>query len=262
MSLMWSELRLRRTSLIVWTVAVALLVLMIVAVYPSIRDSPELDSIYSELSPAAQQLLGGSDLTSPVGYLSTQLFAFFLPAVLLVYVLGRSAATMAGEEEDRTLDLLLAQPLARWRAYLQKASAVAIGLLLLCLASLVPLLAFNSAVRFDLPVTDLTAVVAQMGLFCLALGMWAQTLSAATGRRIVGLSATVGYLVLSYLVYGLSTSIAWMAHLRPLSLWRWYVGNDPLQNGFGAAECLVMVATTMVAVALGIWLFDRRNLHA
>lgn len=262
MGLLWSELRLRRLSLIIWAVAVGLLVMMIVAVYPSVRDSPGLDAIYADLSPAAQALLGGSDLTSPAGYLNTQLFAFFLPAVLLVYVLGRSAATMAGEEEDRTLDLLLAQPLARWNAYLQKAAAVSVGLLILCLATLLPLLAFNSAVQFDLQVANLTAIVLQMGLFCLALGMWTQALSAATGRKVVGLGAVTGYVVVSYLVYGLSTSISWLEPLRPLSLWRWYLGNDPLQTGFGLTECVVLAGTTAVGIAVGLWFFERRDLHA
>ena len=262
MSLLWSELRLKRLSLVVWTVSVALLILMLIAVYPSVRDSPGLDAIYGDLSPAAQALLGGSDLTSPAGYLNTQLFAFFLPAVLLVYVLGRSAATMAGEEEDRTLDLLLAQPLARWNAYVQKAAAVAVGLLVLCLATLIPLLALDSAVQFDLPAANVSAIVIQMGLFCLALGMWTQALSAATGRKVVGLGAVTGYVVLSYLVYGLSASISWLEPLRPLSLWRWYLGNDPLQNGFGIAECLVLAGTTAVGIAVGLWFFNRRDLHA
>ena len=262
MSLILSELRLRRASLIVWTVSIALLVLMIVGVYPSIRDNTSLNAIYGDISQSAQQLLGGSDLTSPVGYLSTQLFAFFLPAVILVFVLGRCAATIAGEEEDRTLDLLLAQPLARPAAYLEKAAAIAIGLLVVTLSVVIPLLAFNSAVKFDLPVADVSAVVVQMYLFCLALGVWTQAICAAFGRRGVGLGIVVGYIVVSYLVYGLSASIPLLMHLRPLSLWRWFLGNDPLQNGFGAAECLVLVVTIAVGLGAGVWLFGRRNLHA
>jgi ABC-2 type transport system permease protein len=261
-SLLWSELRLRRGALAVWAVAIALLILMIGAVYPSIRDNPELDSIYGSLSPSAQQLLGGSDLTSPAGYLSTQVFAFFLPAVILVFALTRAASTLAGEEEDRTLDLLLAQPLARWNAYAQKAFAVVIGIATLCLATLVPLLVLNAPVHFDLAWSQLAGVVTQMFLFCLALAMWAMALSAATGRRAVGLAVVVGYVVLSYLVYGLSSSIAWLSTVRPLSLWRWFLGNDPLQRGFGAVEIIVLAGAALVAIVLGIWAFHRRDLHA
>lgn len=262
MSLIRSELRLRRVSLIAWSLSMALLVLMIVSVYPSVRDNDSINSIYEGLSPEMQQLMGGSDATSPVGYLGTQAFAFFVPAIVLVYVLSRAAATLAGEEEDRTLDLLLAQPLARGSAYLQKSAAVGISLAILCLAVLVPLLVSNGPVQFNLPITNLSAVVVQMFLFALALAMWTQAIASAVGRRSVGLAVVVGYAVVSYLVYGLSASIPWLMHLRPLTLWRWYLGNDPLQSGFGAMACLVMGATAAAALIVGVWLFGRRDLHA
>lgn len=262
MSLVLSELRLRRKSTIAWTISIALLVTTIVAFYPSVSENAGTESLYEGLSEPAQELLGGSDVSSPVGFLSTQLFAFFLPAVLLVFVLGRSAATLAGEEEDRTLDLLLAQPLARWAAYTQKAAAIALNLFVLSIAALLPLLVLNSPVGFDLPAVNLTAVVTQMFLFCLALGMLTQAISSATGRRGFGLAVVIGYTVVSYLIYGLGASIAWMEHLVPLTLWRWYLGNDPLTNGFGAAECAVLVATTAVAIVAGAWAFNRRDLHA
>jgi ABC-2 type transport system permease protein len=257
-----SELRLQRTSLIAWTIAVAAFVVAVVAIYPSIAADDSLDAIYEGLSPAAQQLLGGSDATSPAGYLNTQLFAFLLPAILLVFSFGRSAATIAGEEEQRTLDLLLAQPLARWVAYTEKALAIAIGLFILSLGSLIPLLMFNSSVGFNLPVSHLIAQVTQMFLFCLALGMWTQAISAATGRRTLGLAVVIGYTVASYLVYGLATTVTWLEHLLPATPWRWYAQNQPLQNGFGVVECSVLVAAVIVGVVVGCWFFNRRDLHS
>ena len=106
--------------------------------------------LYGDLSPSAQALLGGSDLTSPVGYLNTQMFAFFLPAVLIVFGVLRGTAALAGEEQDRTLDLLLAQPVHRGSAYVQKAIAVLLGLALLSLATFVPLVVLNGPVGLDL----------------------------------------------------------------------------------------------------------------
>lgn len=262
MSLVSSELRLRWISLTAWAVAIAALVALVVGFYPSVRDNSALNSVYEELGPSAQALLGGSDATSAAGYLSTQLFAFFLPAVLLVFVLGRAAATLAGEEEDRTLDLLLAQPLPRWSAYSQKTAALACGLAGLGVATLIPLLALNGPVEFNLPVANLIAVVLQMLLFCFALGAWTQALAAAFGRRVVGLAVVVGYAVISYLVYGLSSNIDWLEHLRPGTLWRWYLGNDPLTSGIGWQSAVVMCGTAIVGIVVGTALFDRRDLRA
>ncbi len=262
MSLLWSELRLRRLSLAVWFVAIVLLMLLVVAFYPSVRDNPELNSIYGDLSPSAQGLLGGSDLTSPAGYLSTQVFAFFLPIVVLVFGLSRGAALLAGEEEERTLDLLLAQPVTRTSAYVQKSAALVVGLALLTLASWLPLVTVGRAVGLDLPWTDTLAVCVQMGLFCLALSLWAQAIASATGRRVLGVAVAAAYAFVAYLVYGLAGAVSWLEHLNPLSLWRWYLGNDPLNNGLGWQEVTVLVATSVAAVLVGTILFSRRDLRS
>lgn len=256
-----SDLRIRRVSLITWTISVFLLVVLIIGVYPAIRHQSGLDSIYGDLSPTIQALLGGSSLTSPAGYLNTQVFAFFLPAVLLVYAVSRGAAAVAGEEEDRTLDLLLAQPLRRQALYLQKAAAVTVGIVALTLASWVPLVAFGHPLKLSLPQSHLLAVCIQMALFCLALALIADAAAAAAGRRAVGIAITVGYTAVSYVIFGVSATVSWLRPVRPLTLWRWYIGNDPLDNGFDGVGIVVLALTCLAALAVGAVAFNRRDLH-
>ena len=262
MSLLLSELRLRRLSLLVWTISVAALMLMLVAFYPQIRHDASLNDLYEGMSTSVQALLGGSDLTSPVGYLNTQAFAFFLPAVLLVYGIGRGAASVAGEEQARTLDLLLAQPLRRSSAYLQKALAVAAGVALLTFATWLPLALANGPVQFDLPQANLLAVCVQMGLFALAISLGAQAIATASGRSSLGVAIAAAYAFVSYLVYGLSQTVDWLAHLRPLTLWRWYLFGDPLRSGWDISAVVVLVLTSVVLLGLGIWAFQRRDLRS
>lgn len=261
-SLLRSELRLARRSLLLWLLSIAALVMLVVSVYPSIRNKSSLNSIYGDLSPAAQTLLGGSDLTSATGYLSTQLFAFFLPAVLLVFAIGRGAGAVAGEEEHHTLDLLLAQPMRRRWLYLQKAASVLTGIGLLTVATWAPLVALDSAVGFHLPVGHLTATCVQMGLFCAALALCAQAIAATSGRRVIGIATTTGYAVTSYVVYGISASVHWLTDVRPVTLWRWYLSNNPLSTGAGAAEITTLCAVCLIALVAGVNGFERRDLRA
>jgi ABC-2 type transport system permease protein len=262
LGLLRSELRIARWALSLWLLAIAALVALVVLVYPAIRGQSSLDSLYADLSPAAQRLLGGSDLTSAAGYLSTQLFAFFLPAVLLVFAVGRGAGALAGEEERHTLDLILAQPMRRRSLYLQKAASLVIGVGLLTVATWVPLVALDTAADVNLPVRNLTATCLQMGLFCSALGLSAQAIAAAAGRRSVGVAITVAYAATSYVIYGLSASVHWLLKLRPLTLWRWYLSNDPLHSGVGLGEIAVLGGACLVALALGVSGFERRDLRA
>lgn len=257
-----SDLRIRRTSLILWSTAVAALVAAIVAIYPTVRANPSLDRIYGDLSPTVQALLGGASLTSPSGYLNTQLFAFFLPAVLLVFAIGRGAASVAGEEEDRTLDLLLAQPVARGQLYVEKALAVLFGVTALTAACAVPAVALRQAAGLTLPYANLVAACTQMGLMCAALGLGAQTIAAATGHRVTGIAVSAGYTFVSYILYGLSATVHPLWYVRPLTVWRWYLGNDPLTAGFGLTEIGVLAAVCTAMIIAGATAFQRRDLHA
>lgn len=243
-------------------VTIAALIALVVAVYPSIRVNSSYDTLYQDLSPTLQALLGGSNLTSPAGYLSTQLFAFFLPAVVLIFAIGRGAEAIAGEEEQHTLDLLLAQPLSRRSAYLQKSAAVVAGTAAMAVASWIPLVALDSAVRFDLPVTRLTGACLQLGLFSCALALGAQAVAAAAGRRTSGIAVAVGYAVSSYFVYGLSMTVHPLSYLRPFTLWRWYLANDPLHAGTGSIEVAVLLGVCVVFLIAGAAAFDRRDLRA
>lgn len=262
MRLVRSELQVRAKATLGWVVGIVALVLMIMAFYPAVKKLPSLDAIYSNLPRAFQGLLGGADLVSPAGYLRTQLFAFFLPAVLLILGMGRGASTLAGEEEDRTLDLLLAQPVSRVRLYVEKAIAIVVWLAMATAATLVPLVALNSVTGLHLPIVNLAASCVQMGLMCAAASLACQAVASATGRRIVGIGAVGYYMFLSYLVFGLSTAVSWLGSLRPFTLWRWYLGNDPLTHGFDLASLLVLCAVSVALTAIGAVAFTRRDLHA
>lgn len=262
MSLLRSELRIRSRATWGWFVGIVLLVATIAGFYPAVRNLASLGSIYADLPAALQSLLGGSDLVSPSGYLRTQLLAFFLPIVLLVLGMSRGAAALAGEEEDRTLDLLLAQPISRGRLYLVKSVAVVCWLAVMTLAAFATLAALNSITGLHLPWTDLAAVCIQMGLMCVAASLLTMAVASGTGRRVIGIAAVGYYLILAYIVQALAEVVTWLRPARPLSLWHWYLGDDPLTNGLGPTPVLVLVAVNAAAVAIGAWAFARRDLHA
>lgn len=262
MSLLRSELRIRSRATWGWVAGIVALVAMIAGFYPAVRNLASLDSIYASLPSALQSLLGGSDLVTPAGYLRTQLLAFFLPVVLLILAMGRGAAALAGEEEDRTLDLLLAQPVTRTRLYVTKAIALLCWLALMTLATFATLAALDHVTGLDLSWANLAAVSVQMGLLCLTAGLLTMAVSAAAGRRVIGIAVIGYYVFLAYLLQGLADVVSWLRPVRPLSLWRWYLGDDPLTSGLDTAAVLVLVGVSAVATLAGAWAFQRRNLHA
>lgn len=257
-----SDLRLRWRSLVWWVIGVVALVALVDAFYPSIAGDPALDEMMQQIPESLRPLIGPDDLTSPVGYLSSQLYLFFLPAVLLVFAIGRGTTALAGEEEDHTLDLLLAQPVSRTSLYWQKVAGIVVGVVVLSVASLVPTVLLAGPTQLDIPLSSLIAVTIQLFAFLMLFAVLALAVSAAVGRKGLGVTVAAGVAFVTFLVDGLGQSVDWLGHLRPLTPWRWYDATAALQGDAIWGSLLVLLAASAIVAVLGQIAFNRRNLRA
>ena len=106
-----------RRGLIWWSISLLLMNLWMVSLYPVIQESAEaLEQYLSNLPPTFSALVGEAATFSTIeGYLSVELFTFFLPMLTLAFAIVYGAGAIGGEEDSGTLDLLLAHPIPRWR---------------------------------------------------------------------------------------------------------------------------------------------------
>ena len=129
-------LRDQRRSLCWWAAGVAALAIFTQLFYPSVADAPEFDEMLERMPEAlARTIIGDvTDLTSPEGYLNSQLYVFMIPLVFLVLTVARGSGAIAGEEERGTLDLLMSYPLRRWRLVADKFMAMVAATLAIAVA--------------------------------------------------------------------------------------------------------------------------------
>ena len=109
-----------RRSLIGWSVGVAAYVALILAVFPSISHNAALSEAVKGYPDAVRKLFAVGDFTTGPGYLRAELFSFVVPLLLLIPAVLWGSAAVAGEEEHRTIDLVLANPIARRRFVIEK----------------------------------------------------------------------------------------------------------------------------------------------
>src|SRR6516165_5383431 len=126
------ELRLRRRSTIGYAAGMALYTLVVVALYPSFKNSTSLDSLSGSTAAALFGVTG--PLTSPGGWLNGNIYGNFFPLIMLLLTIGYGAAALAGQDEDGTLALVAALPVRRRTILLQKAGAMAVQALALATA--------------------------------------------------------------------------------------------------------------------------------
>lgn len=258
----WSKtLRDQRRALIWWAVGIGLVVLMYAAFYPSVKDNADQFTSYMrDLPKAVRDLLGGADIASPEGYLMSEVFAFLGPVLLLVYATGAGARAIAGEEERGTLDLLLSTPVRRRRVLTDKFIAMAVGTLLLAVVAwLVTLLAgrpFELTVSFE----GLSAAFLNLFLMALGFGTIALAVGAATGARGLAIGVASGAALLTFLLRTFASSVSWLEPYRVLSPFYYYTGHDPLRTGLHVTDPLVLAGISVVALALALVSFERRDL--
>lgn len=255
----------QRRALTWWSVGLVGTVLMYAAVYPSIRENAQTLNEYLESFPEVfrEAFLGeGIDFSSPAGYLSTELFGFFGPLLLLLYAIGAGSRAIAREEERRTLDILLATPVRRRSIVAQKFGAMVVGVVLLCAVLWVSIAVLGPPFELDLPIGDLAAATASVGLLAIAFGSLALAIGCSTGRRSLAIGLTAGIAAATYLFDVLAPSVDAIAWLEQLSPFYYYGGNQPLVNGLDPLHVAVLVLIAVVAFAYALWAFERRDVAA
>jgi len=239
------DLRLRRRSTVGYAIGMALYSLVVVALYPSFKNSASLDSLSGSTAAALFGVTG--KLTSPGGWLNGNIYGNFFPLVMLLLTIGYGAAAVAGQDEDGTLALIAALPVRRRTILFQKAWAM-----VLLAATVTLCVVIGRGFQLTVGVGDAVAISVALTLMGLDFGLIAMAIGAATGRRGTALGIASGLAAASYLLSSLAPAISAIRPGRYLSLFYWSVGNDQISGGVSPGDFTVLIAVGLCALAASV----------
>jgi ABC-2 type transport system permease protein len=250
----WTKaLRDRWISMAVAVTTLGLFLLLGLAAYQ------EIDlAIYNELPDAMRAVVGIPDGADATSLAFTAIYGSYGALTLCGVAISLGSSSIAGEERDGTLGLLLSTPHSRTSVLLQKTLA----LLLLTGVGAVVLLAAGYAAPAMLGVTlgdaAVGALVVHMWFVAVFHGAVALAVGAWTGRRSLATGMAAGVLVLGFIGDGLLPFVERLADGVRALPWHYYTGSDPFLNGADPAHLAVLGAGTVLLVA-GAWLGLRRR---
>ena len=259
------SLRDLRRSFAWWAIGLAGYVALIASVYPTIRDNPDLNELVESYPEALKAFIafgGQFDFTSAAGYLGSELFSFMMPALFLVASVGHGAGTLAGEEERGTIDLLLSAPLSRTRIALEKLAAMCVELVGLGVVLWLALWLGARVFSMEVSGAHLAAATTVLVVLALAYGSIAFMLAAGTGRKTLAIGVTVALAVGAYLVNSLASLVDVLEPFQKATPFYHYAAADPLHEGIDPWHTLFLVVVAALAAAVGVLLFERRDLAA
>ena len=202
---------------------------------------------------------GGGDLSTVEGFYQVEVFGMMAPIAVLVVTISIGARALAGEEENRTIGLLLANPVPRTALVREKAATMvlfgaAVGAVIF---AGVAGGSWISGVGLD--VGNVAAAALLATLVGLVFGALALFLSASTGRARLAIFVPTGAAVAFHVMNSLAeiNDAAW----GQLSPFYYYISSDPLRNGLDWGHAALLTALAAALVLLALPTFERRDLR-
>jgi len=254
------DLRLRRRSIYGYALGMAAYALIIVALYPSFKNDPSLDKLTQGNSTVAALFGASGPLTTPTGWLNANLYANFLPLILLLLSIGYGASCLAGQDEDGTLGLLATLPVTRRRLVTQKAAAMIALTVPVSVATLLCVLAGRG---FDLrPGADgLAGITLGALLLAVDFGALAMLIGTLSGSRGTSLGVSSALAAASYLISSLAPVVHWLHPARYASPFFYAVGDNQLAHGLPVRWAAALVAFALAAISGTAVAFERLDIH-
>ncbi len=246
----------RWISAVVGGLSLGLLLWMGMAVYRDIDLG-----VYTSLPEAMRTLMGipgDADVTT-LAY--GAIYSTYGALTLTGIAISVGASTIAGEERDGTIGLLLGNPRSRTQVLVAKAGSLIVitglgGVLLLSGGYLVP-----AMLGVELGSTAVGALILHMVVSALFYGFLALALGSWTGNRAVASGATVAVMLLSFVAVGVLPLIERLAGAVEFFPWYYYDGSDPIINGVSGSHVAVLGAGIAVFAAIALVGVNRRDLR-
>ena len=206
-------------------------------------------------------LFGGGDMSTPEGFYQIETFGLMAPIAVITATVIIGGRALAAEEANRTMGLLLANPIKRSTVVLEKTITMVLAALVVGFSTFAGVVAGSWIGGLGMSVGNIAATSFLVTVLGLLFGGLALAIGAATGRVSAAIYGAVAVAFVFFLINGLvpfSNSLAGWAKVSPFY---YYLTSDPLINGMHWGHAAVLTVLTIALVAISVPLFNRRDLR-
>lgn len=246
------------------TVLILALIGFTIGLFPSITQTDiDLDVYLETLSPELRQSFVGSvsSITTIDGYLVSQLYVLVWLLILGIYFAYAAASLVSAEIEQRSIDLMLVNPISRTRFVVEKFLALLPNNIFVNGVALVSVYVGVQFVGESVPLLDLIVLHSLFVVYlaaCSGLGLVASVVFDDV-RRAQGVG--IGLLFATYFLDSLTrgTDYEWTGQF---SFARYLDPADVLTRGdIDWVGLAILIAATLALVILAAELFERKDIN-
>lgn len=204
-------------------------------------------------------LIGGADMSTPEGWYQGETFSIMAPAAVILVTAVIGSKAVAGEEADRTMGLLLANPIPRRTVVLQKTLTMIVAAAVVGLFTYLGVMGGSLIAGLGMSWANVGGISLLVTLLGLVFGGLTLLVGAATGRARIAVSTTIGVAFACYLVDGFFALSETLAPWKRITPWHYYTSGDPILNGLDWTNVAVLTALFVALVVGSVFAFDRRD---
>jgi ABC-2 type transport system permease protein len=244
-----------------WGLGLCFFPVVYVGLFPSFAD--QMADFQEILDLAIYQALGIS-MASFEGYMASTVINL-VPVILSVYAVLNGTGTLAGEEDNGRLELIVALPIHRWQIVAVKAIALGITLLVILAivsaATALTLMTIQSQIETAVTPLDVVLTLLAAWPLVMAFGMVSLFLGAFSPSRRIAAMLSTALVIASYLGSNLAGMVSSLEQVKKFFLFSYYDATaEVFANGQQTGDLLTLVAVALIAFALAVLFFQRRSI--
>lgn len=264
LNLLRMSIRERRVTLGVYAFSVAAYAVLILAIWPSLRDNLTLlDQLWQSYPESIRKAFGGENLQFATfnGFLVVEYFNNMWLIVMIAFSVSIATAAIAAEIEKGTIEILLAQPISRRAVLVTRYFFLELGTLLIIAATFIPIVLGAPLVGGDLRDLGLLVLTFPSFLFFSAIGSMTFFFSAVFSSRGRAIFVSLGIVIFSYALDILAKINDTVGSLHFLSLFYYWDPYRYLHDlDFAWGDIAVLASIAIISTAGAVAWFERRDI--
>jgi ABC-2 type transport system permease protein len=250
-----------RGQVLGWGISLALLGVFLVQFYDTLAgQQAQYNQLLQGLPPELMAFFGSNqDLFSPSGYLNIEFFSY-MPIILGIFAILAGSGLLASDEENGTLDLVLAHPISRAALYWGRFLAYALASLAILAITWLGFVLSEGGTSMGVPWGGLGLPFLSLFSVLMFFGSLAALLSMLLPSRSLAAMLSGALLVASYFITSMANVNSSLEQVSKFSPLTYYQGGDAIQQmNWGWFAGLLGIA--FLLTLLGWWRFERRDIR-
>ena len=251
----------RRTSVFWFSFGLVLYAWLMTWFWPQMGGDKYAELIES-YPPELLQLFGGTEvpMASLGGYFQMEYLGLMWMLIVASALIIYAAKAFSGEIGAGTMEFTLAQPVSRVRLAVTRVIAMAGYVVVLAIASFVPIMIFGPQYDIELSAKTYVLLMSFGGLFMLAIGGIAMLLSSMFRDGGKPGSIAAGILVLFWIADLVANASEAAEFFEPVNLVSYWQPGKIINDGTVAAEAWwIYAAVALVTLVGAVVVFSRRD---